>query len=161
MTSRQKGKAKTTQPVISFLFFFLCFCSLVFRATLIQRSDVSPCTEEVLSDPPPANSNSASPVITAWLGRNEPAPCATGSPPDGGLERLKKQDGRPEQWREDHEGRPFPEGPVGEQAQPRQPWRQGLQVPSPCCCFTVTWFLWDARRKHGEVNRSPAGARRE
>lgn len=51
------------------------------------------------------------------------------------IRETKKQDGRPEPWRGDHEGRPFPEGPVGEQAQPRQPWRQGLQVPSPCCCL--------------------------
>lgn len=63
MTSKQKGKAKTTQPVISFLsvfFFFLVLLLFVFRATLIQRSDVSPCTEGVLSDPPSSNSNSAS-----------------------------------------------------------------------------------------------------
>lgn len=59
-------------------FFFLVLLLFVFRATLVRRSDVSPCTEDVLPDPPSSNSNSASPVLTTWLGRNGPTPCAAG-----------------------------------------------------------------------------------
>lgn len=37
-------------------------------------------------------------------------------------------------------GRPILEGPVGEETQPRQPWRPGLQVP--LLAVVLIYLLW-------------------